>query len=190
MRGFLARRWTATYAARILKHVNRIQKFTRERRARLKYEAEREELEEKSTLIIQRFVKGYMVSRQWKEPVHRAIIDRMMVYFRKIRLIQHTNSQIIIRFAFKIYKRRKAIKAEKKRLKAEAAAKNKKKKGGRRTVTSSVAAAPSPEKKAADALAKSKVKEAEGGIIDLQVGTMKDGENLPEPEEKPEGEEG
>lgn len=188
-RGFLTRRWFEKYGKQKLRHVIRIQSFYKSWKQRSKFLAEKEERQEKSALLIQRFVKGYMEARKWVQPLHRAVIGRMMAWYRAEKFKQDT-AQIKLRWMWKRFKRRKEIKLkEKKRKAAEKAKKDKKKFGGRRTVTAAPAA-PSPEKKPAAATtspdkaaaaAKAKVKEAEGGIIDLQVGTMKDGE-------KPEGE--
>ena len=56
----------------------------------------------------------------------------MMVHFRALRKKLHINSVIIISHQWRLYARRKAIKAEKKKKKAEAL-KSKKAKKGRRT---------------------------------------------------------
>lgn len=61
--------------------------------------------------------KGYRVWKQYKEIVHRRKIDKMMAEFRVMRLKLHTNSVIIISHQWRLYQRRKAIKAEKKKKK-------------------------------------------------------------------------
>jgi hypothetical protein len=86
----------------------------------------------KSALRIQKFTKGFLVHRKFKEKIHRIVIDKMMVYFRKLRIELHTNSKIIIWHAWRLYKRRKAAKAEKKKKAAEAKAKKQGKFGGAR----------------------------------------------------------
>jgi pSer/pThr/pTyr-binding forkhead associated (FHA) protein len=57
----------------------------------------------------------------------------MMVHFRALRKKLHINSVIIIGHQWRLYARRKAIKAEKKKKKAEALKLKSKKKPGRRT---------------------------------------------------------
>ena len=73
----------------------------------------------------------------------------MMDYFAELRRVQHTDCQIKIRFAWRLYLQKKKIKAEKKRKKAEAAASTKKGYGGRKTTTrtaSNPSAVTSPQK--------------------------------------------
>lgn len=55
-----------------------------------------------------------------------------MKHFKELRIKLHTNSKIIIWYAWRRYKKRKAAKAEKKRKAAEAKAKKKGKFGGTR----------------------------------------------------------
>jgi hypothetical protein len=86
----------------------------------------------KSSLLIQKRLKGFIVWKEYKEIFHRKIIDGMMAHFRVIRIALHTNSQIIIRHQWRLYKRRKAIKAEKKKKKDEALKAKKGKKFGSR----------------------------------------------------------
>ena len=77
-----------------------------------------------SALTIQRFCKGYAVQKKYKQTLHDAVIERMMTHFRKLKFELNTNSQIKIRFAFKVFDRRKKRKEEAKKAKA---AKSKKK---------------------------------------------------------------
>jgi len=49
-----------------------------------------------SCMKIQRFTKGYMVFKKYKEVLHRKVIDKMMVHFRALKIKLHTNSKIII----------------------------------------------------------------------------------------------
>jgi hypothetical protein len=61
--------------------------------------------------------KGYLVWKQYKEIIHRTKIDIMMAEFRVMREKLHTNCKIVIWHKWRLYKRRKAIKAEKKKKK-------------------------------------------------------------------------
>jgi hypothetical protein len=54
----------------------------------------------------------------------------MMVHFKKLKLKLHTNSKIVIWHQWRLYKRRKAAKAEKKKKALEAKSKKKGKYGG------------------------------------------------------------
>ena len=67
--------------------------------------------------MIQKYVKGYVVYKEWKEIVHNQIIDSMAEHFRKIRIQLQTNSQIRIRYNWFKYKKEKQKKADEKKLK-------------------------------------------------------------------------
>ena len=60
-----------------------------------------------SALIIQKHLKGYKVYKVWKNLIHRYKIDKILNHFKNLKLQLYTDSQIKIRFAWKIYKRMK-----------------------------------------------------------------------------------
>ena len=93
-----------------------------------------------SALKIQRFCKGYSVHKQYKETLHNAVIERMMTHFRKLKFELNTSAQIKIRFAWKVFERRKKRKDEAKKAKAAKS----KKKGKFGSTRKSVAPSPSP----------------------------------------------
>ena len=102
----------------------------------------------KHALIIQRFTKGYKQWKKYKEIIHRIKIDALMVHFRALKLVMHTNSQIKIRYYWKKYLKNKAIKAAKKKAQDEKNAKLKLMgKLPKKSLTKPVIVAPSPTKK-------------------------------------------
>lgn len=100
------------------------------------------ELKYNSSLLIQKMTRGFRVWRQYKEVIHRRKIDKMMSEFKVMREKLHTNSKIVIWHQWRLFKRRKAIKAEKKKKKAEAL--NAKKKGKYGGYTRKTNASPAP----------------------------------------------
>lgn len=124
-RGCLTRMWYRAFKRVRIQAITYVQACMRRTWARRKYLRILAIRYSKASILIQRFTKGYLVSKVWAEKLHRAIIDRLTAHFRVVRHTLHTDSQIKIRFAWRIHKQRKRIKAEKK--KAAAAAKAKKK---------------------------------------------------------------
>lgn len=96
-------------------------------------------------MLLQRYSRGYMTHKKYKNILHRAIIDRMMDHFHREKERLGLDLKIKLWFAWKLKKRRKAIKAAKKKAKAEA---DKKKgyRGSTRKTTTKAAVAISPVK--------------------------------------------
>ena len=39
----------------------------------------------KNAITVQKFLKGYLAAKVWREPLHRIMIDKMMTHFGAIR---------------------------------------------------------------------------------------------------------
>lgn len=77
---------------------------------------------------IQKYLKGFLTHRKYKEVLHETVIARLRQHFRELKLKLHTDAQIKIRFAWRLHKRRKTLKtAKQKKKEAELKAKKTKK---------------------------------------------------------------
>ena len=63
------------------------------RRPYLKYKKGEKE---RASALIQRYLKGYEVSKKWRYKLHNFMIDNVMAIYRPITLKLHTDSQIKI----------------------------------------------------------------------------------------------
>jgi hypothetical protein len=129
-RGCMTRVWFKTWKKHRLVVIIQIQAFIRMKWKRRQYQQRLAILYHNSSLLIQRYVKGFLTYRKWSKLLHRAIIDRLTSHFYEVKIRLHTHSQIKIRFAWRIYKRVKEAKAEKARQKALATKAKKKPKYG------------------------------------------------------------
>jgi hypothetical protein len=88
--------WYKTYRTITQKAACKIGATWRMYITRKKYREKLAKLYHESCMKIQRFTKGYMVFKKYKEVLHRKVIDKMMVHFRALKIKLHTNSKIII----------------------------------------------------------------------------------------------
>ena len=68
-----------------------------------------------AAIRIQKYLKGYLIHKKWKDVLHDAVISRLSAHFRELKLKLHTDSQIKIRFAWRLHRRRKLLKKAKKK---------------------------------------------------------------------------
>lgn len=77
--------------------------------------------------MMQKFTRGYKVHREYKVKLHRFIVDYYVDYWKQLKIRNHTNLQVKLKYAYKNYKIKKAKKAADKKKKEEEAKKKKKK---------------------------------------------------------------
>lgn len=124
-RGFLTRCWYRRLYATQVGAAIRVQSMMRMKWARRRFLKYIHDVRYNSATCIQKFLKGYLIHKEWKQVMHESVINRLSAHFRELKLKLHTDSQIKIRFAWRLHQRRKQLKKAK-RLKKEAAAKAKK----------------------------------------------------------------
>lgn len=101
-----------------------LQKNMRMRLLRRKFLAAIAATRYNSATMAQKYLKGFLVHKRYKKQLHDNVIMRLSQHFREMKQKLHTDSQIKIRHAWRLYQRRKALEAARK--KAEAALKAKK----------------------------------------------------------------
>ena len=107
VRGFLTRlKYKKFRNIRILSAI-KIQAFIKMKLIRRLYLRMIRYMKEHSALIIQKYMKGYKVFQVLKDRLHRLVIDRMVNHFAHLKEGLYLDSQIKIRFAWKLYLRRK-----------------------------------------------------------------------------------
>jgi hypothetical protein len=78
--------------------------------------------------LIQKYTKGFLTSRSVKAMHHRSVVDYYLNYWMTIKIKNHTNLQVKLKYAFKHYKIKKKKKADRKKALAKKKKGKKKKK--------------------------------------------------------------
>jgi len=127
-RGVVVRRWYRPMRDMIVNAVTKIQNFLRMTWVRCHFKQYIRDLKYNSATTIQKFTKGFLAHKEWKDKMHKAIIDNLLEQFQHMKLKLQTDAQIRIGFAWRSYKRRKALRKAIKKKAKEGKAKKKAKK--------------------------------------------------------------